>query len=101
MRRIALVTGILGLGLIVAFLINEPIRVESLDGLIVGEVVSISGIVGEQRKFGNGQLLIIKEIPVFCECNKEYVGRHVIIEGIVERFPENLRIKVFTIKVLD
>ncbi len=101
MKRVALVLGILGLGLLVAFLINKPLPIESLDGLIVGEVVSITGIVEEQRKFGNGELLMIKEIPVFCECNGEYAGKNIMVQGIIERFPEDLRIKVFSIEVLD
>ncbi len=101
MRRIALIVGIIGLGFIVAFLINQGKYVTSLDGSVVGEVVYVSGIVEEERKFGTGKLIIVDEIPVFCECSEEYAGLNVYVSGIVERFPEDLRIKAFSIKVLD
>ncbi len=101
MRRIAFIVGIIGLGLLVSFLISNGEEVISLDGLVVGEVVSISGIVGEERKFGTGKLLIVNETPVFCECYLEYVGLNVFVTGMVERFPETLRIRAFRIEIIS
>lgn len=101
MRRIALIVGIIGLGVLVSFLISNGEEVSSLDGLVVGEVVSISGIVDEERKFGAGKLLIVDDIPVFCECHNEYAGKEVFISGMVERFPEDLRIRAFKVQILD
>jgi hypothetical protein len=98
MLRIALIVGIIGLGVLIGMLLMGPKQIASLDGLNVGEVVEVNGVVEEEREFGNGKLLLINEIPIYCECNEEYIGEEVIVEGIVEKFPEDLRIKVFRIK---
>lgn len=101
MRRISLIVGILGLGILIAFLINKPLPVESLDGLMVGEVVSISGTVEEERKFGQGKLLIVRDVVIYCECLQNYVGLDIFVYGIVERFPEDLRLRAFRVETLD
>jgi len=101
MRKIAFVITILGLSLLMAILLRKPVYVESLDGLVVGQSVEISGIVDEERKFGTGKLLVIDEVPVFCECSENYVGLDVVVYGIVERFPEDLRIKAFRVEVIN
>lgn len=100
MRKIALILGIIGLGVLISFLLYEGEEVTSLDNAAIGEVVSISGIVKQERKFGTGKLLIIEDIPVFCECTLEYAGLNVNVKGIVERFPEDLRIRAFTVDLL-
>jgi len=101
MRKLAMIIGILGLGVLVALLLNQPRLVEDLDGLDVGEVVRIEGNVEVERKFGNGKILVINEVPVFCECSKSYVNKYVSVEGIVEKFPEDFRIKAFSIETID
>ena len=103
MRKIAFLIAIIGLGILVAFLLKEPIHVSSLDGLTIGQSVEIKGIVTEERKWGNGKLLMvgINEIPVFCECSKNYIGLNVEVYGMIEKFPDDLRVKAFTIKTLD
>lgn len=83
------------------FLLFDGKYVSSLDGLVVGESVIIRGVVEESRDFSYGKILVVMDIPVFCECVKDYVGSNVEIFGIVEKFPEDLRIRAFTIKVLD
>lgn len=100
MRKIAFIIGILGLGILVSFLVAEPFLVDNLDGLIVGDVVSISGVVEEQRNFGTGKLLIVEDIPVFCECVEDYSGFEVIVSGVVEYF-QDLRIRAFTVEKVD
>lgn len=101
MRRISLIVGVVGLAFLVGFLLIDGFEVNDLDGLIVGDVVSVSGIVEQQRDFGNGILITIGNIPVFCECFEEYLGKRVFVDGIVERFPEDLRVKAFFIKIID
>ena len=83
------------------FLLFDGKYVSSLDGLVVGQSVIIRGVVEESRDFSYGKLFVVGEIPVFCECVQDYVGSNVEIFGIIERFPEDLRIRAFTIKVLD
>jgi hypothetical protein len=100
-RRIAFLVAISGLGFLIGFLLKGPFFVDSLDGLIVGEVVKIEGIVDSERKFGNGKMLIVNDVPVFCECSETYVGLKVIISGIVERFPEDLRLRAFIVQTVD
>ena len=97
MRRVAFYIAIIGLGILLGLLLREPKEVSSLDGLIVGSVVKIDGFVEEERNFGSGRLLIIDEIPVFCECSEKYIGLRVYVEGVVERFPEDLRIRAFKV----
>jgi len=101
MRKIAFLVGVLGLGVLIGFLIGKPSNVDSLDGLNVGDVVQIKGLVEEERNFGSGRLLIVNEMPVFCECTGKYGGLEVVATGIIERFPEDLRIRAFTIETLD
>ncbi|MBS3084175.1 hypothetical protein J4423_05195 [Candidatus Pacearchaeota archaeon] len=101
MLKIAFITAIIGLGLLVALLLKEPVFVETLDGLVVGEVISIKGIVDEERKFGSGKLLIVGDILVFCECSKNYIGLNVVVSGVIERFPEDLRVRAFSVKVIS
>ncbi|MEK6915220.1 MAG: hypothetical protein AABW89_01605 [Nanoarchaeota archaeon] len=103
MRKYAFIIGILGLGFLVGFLFRGPVSVDKLDGMEIGSMVYISGIVDSERKFGNGKLLIIEEndILVYCECTKDYAGLNVLVSGIVERFPDDLRIRAFKVEVLD
>lgn len=101
MRRIAFIIGIIGLGFLVGFLLVEGFNIENLDGLIVGDIVSISGMVEEERKFGSGKLMVVGDIQIYCECENYYSGKNVFVEGVIERFPEDLRIKALYIKVLD
>ena len=101
MLKVAFIVAIIGLGVLTAFLLKEPVFVETLDGLVVGEVVSIKGVVDEERKFGSGKLLIVGEIPVYCECYENYIGLNVIVYGVVERFPEDLRIRAFKVTSLS
>lgn len=101
MRRIAFIVGFIGLAFLVGFLVVDGFEVKSFDGLIIGDVVSVSGVVSEERKFGTGKLIIIEEIVVFCECIGDYVGKKVFVEGVIERFPEDLRIRAFYIRILD
>ena len=101
MRKTALIIGIMGLGLLIAILLKDPKSISSLDNLKIGEVVRVEGLVENQRKFSTGQLLIIDEMPVYCECQNSYVGKSVSIEGIIEKFPDDLRIKAFKIQILD
>ncbi|MEK6811016.1 MAG: hypothetical protein AABX96_00745 [Nanoarchaeota archaeon] len=100
MRRIAFLIAILGLSILLSLLLREPIEVSSLDGLLPDTVVKIQGSVEEERNFGSGRLLIVDEIPVFCECSGKYVGSRVFIEGVIERFPEDLRIRAFKINLI-
>jgi len=100
-RKIAFILGIIGLAVLMGFLLFDGKYVSSLDGLVVGQSVIIRGVVEESRDFSYGKLFVVGEIPVFCECVQDYVGSNVEIFGIIERFPEDLRIRAFTIKVLD
>ena len=63
--------------------------------------ISIKGIVDEERKFGSGKLLIVGDILVFCECSKNYIGLNVVVSGVIERFPEDLRVRAFSVKVIS
>lgn len=101
MRRIALIIGLVGLGFLIGFLLYDGKNVESLDDLMIGEVVFISGIVESERKFGSGKLLIVGEVPVFCECEIDYTGLNVFVNGIIEKFPEDLRLRAFSVEILD
>lgn len=101
MRKIALIIGVLGLGILIGLLLNKPLLVENIDNLIVGGAVEINGVVEEERKFGSGKLLIVRDIPVFCECYESYIGKMVSIDGIVEKFPDDLRIRAFRVEILD
>ncbi len=98
MRRLAFFIAIIGLGMLLGLLLKEPTEVSSLDGVIVGSVVRVHGIVEEERNFGRGRLLIVDEIPVYCECSNKYIGLRVYVEGVVERFPEDLRIRAFMVR---
>ena len=99
MRKFAFIVAIIGLGVLLGFLLRGPRNVSSLDGLLVGTVVSVEGYVSEERNFGSGKLLIIDEIPVFCECSRSYLGSLVKITGVVERFPDNLRVRAFSVNI--
>ena len=101
MRKVALIIAIIGLGFLVGFLLVKPKHIENLNGLAIGETVSLSGTVEEERKFGNGKLLIINEMPIFCECSAKYAGVNVYVEGIIEKFPETLRVRAFKIMIID
>lgn len=101
MRKIALIITIIGLGILMELLIKEPRVVNSIDEVDIGETVRLEGIVEQERKFGNGKILMIDEISVFCECKGSYSGKKVYVEGIIEKFPDDLRIRAFKIQILD
>ena len=101
MKKLAIILGILGLGILVSLLIKGGQEVKNIDGLIVGEVVKIEGVVDSERKFGAGKLLIIEDIPVYCECDGKYSGKNVLVAGIIEKFPDDLRIRAFRVEILD
>lgn len=97
MRRIVFLIAIVGLSILLSLLIKQPTKISSLDNIIPGKVVKIQGTVDEERKFGSGKLLIIDEIPVYCECSENYVNSRVYVEGVIEKFPEDLRVRAFKI----
>ena len=100
MRRFALSIAIIGLGILLGFLLKTPREISSLEGLIPGTVVSIHGEVSEERKFGSGKIMFVNEVPIFCECSKSYINKSISVTGVVERFPEDLRLKAMSIDVL-
>lgn len=101
MRKIAFIIAVIGLAILIGLLLSNPKPVTTLEGLLPGTGVTISGTVEEARKFGTGTLLTINDVPIFCECLGSYVGKQVKITGMVERFPKDLRIKAFSIKVVS
>ena len=101
MRKFAFIVALIGLCVLLGFLLREPRRVSSLDGLLVGSAVAIEGYVSEERNFGSGKLLIVGEIPVFCECSRSYLDSLVKISGVVERFPDDLRVRAFSVNIVS
>ena len=101
MRRIAFLIAIIGLSILLSLLLKQPTKISSLDGLLPGTAIEIQGTVDEERKFGSGKLIIINEIPIYCECSNKYIGSKVKVEGVIEKFPEDLRIRAFNIQIIS
>jgi len=88
---------IIGLGVLVALLLRQPISVDSLEGLLPGTVVSIEGVASEWRSASYGSSFVIDSVSAFCECSQSYEGVYVRVIGVVEKYPEQLRVKAFSV----
>ncbi|MGV8142439.1 MAG: hypothetical protein ACP5NS_02270 [Candidatus Pacearchaeota archaeon] len=100
MRKIALITTVIGLGVLLIFLFSTPKEIESLDGIRAGTLVSIQGRVSEERELSFGKTFQINKVKIFCECKKSYDKKEVFVLGVVEDYYE-LRVKVLEIKIID
>jgi len=100
MRKIALVISIIGIGALLALLFSQPKEVNSLENLKAGTLVSVKGIVSEEKDLSFGKTFLIKQIPIFCECKESYEKKEVLVIGIVENYYE-LRVRVLEIKEID
>ncbi len=98
MRRFVLSAAVVGLGFLVALLLRSPAPVSSLKDLLPGIVVSLEGVASDWRFASYGSSFSINSIPIFCECSQSYEGIRVHVVGVVERYPERLRVHVLSIK---
>ena len=97
MRRIAIIVSILGLGILLALTIRKPIEINSIENLKAGTLITLEGIVSEEKDFSFGKIFRIGEIPAFCECKKSYEGKKVSAIGVVEDY-YTLRVHILEIK---
>ncbi len=102
MRKFVLIVAIIGLGILFGFLITKPTEtdINSLNSFIDGQQIVFEGIVDEVRELRSGSLIIIDEVKVFCECHNIFAGERVRVEGVIEEFDGNLRVKALILNVL-
>ncbi|MEK6846961.1 MAG: hypothetical protein AABY16_02235 [Nanoarchaeota archaeon] len=103
MRRFALIAAIVGIGVLLGLLIIEPTRIDgnSLDGLIDGQAISFEGTVDEVRELRSGSLIVIDDVRVYCECRNVRAGQRVRVQGVVEEFDGNLRLRALILNVIE
>ncbi len=100
MRKWAIIIAIIGLGILLAMLFNNPVKISSLEKMRAGTLVSLQGTVSKEKESSFGKTFSIDNIPVFCECKKVYANKKVSAIGIVEDYYE-LRVRVLEIKIID
>ncbi len=101
MRRIALAVSLIGL--FILMLIFESSSeyvsdVKDLERFEIGQKVYLQGIVEGERKFGETKLISINEIDIICECDESYLGKSLLIEGVIEDYLGKKQIKVLRIR---
>lgn len=101
MRNISLIVAIIGIGALLGFLIVNPVNADknSLDNFLNGQTIFFEGIVDEVRELRSGSLINIEDIKIFCECHNIHAGESIQVEGIVEKFEGNLRIKALVLNI--
>ncbi len=102
MRNLSLIIAIVGIGTLLGFLMAKPLKLygNSLDSFINGEKIFFEGIVDEVKELHSGSLITIKDIKIFCECHNIDVGEQIRIEGIIENFDGNLRVKALVVNII-
>ncbi len=101
MRKLALIIAVIGIGALIGCLVVNPVEIEfqNLSSFINGQLIVFEGIVDEVKELRAGSLIIIDEVKVFCECHNIHAGEQARIEGIVEKFDGNLRIKALVLSI--
>ena len=99
MRKFALIITIIGVGVLLIMLFIKPKEIDSLENIRRGTLVSINGIVSEEKSFQFGKTFKINKIPVFCECKQIYENKEVSAIGIVEDYYE-LRVRILKIEFI-
>ena len=100
MRKWALIITIIGLCILLFLLFSKPKEIDSLENIQRGTLVSIKGIVSEEKSFQFGKTFKVNKIPVFCECNLLYNEKKVKAIGVVEDYYD-LRVRILEIKIID
>lgn len=100
MRKLSFVLTILGISILLVMLNFSGKKVESLEGLELNEKVIVSGEILKERDFGDFKIFNMGEIEVYCNCKESYLGKEVLIEGLVAEFDGEKQVKVLKIKIL-
>ncbi len=104
MRRLALAASLIGLFILMLIFESSSEYVSSirdLERFEIGQKVYLQGIVEEERNFGETKLISINEIDIVCECDEDYLGKSLVVEGIIEDYLGKRQIKVLRIRNLD
>ncbi len=107
MRRIAFITAILGLFLLLSLLIFlQPISIkkpEELSNSPDNKKVTVSGKIVKESRFGSQTLLTLNNnIELLCECpyNLNYKNKNISALGIVDDFAGKKRIRVLRLSLI-
>ena len=101
MRKISFVVFIIGMVTISFYLNLEFIEIEKysdMDDLVVNQRVYIEGkVIFEKDLFGDHILFNIGEIEIICECEGNFEGKFVEVEGFIEEYNGRKQVRVLRI----
>ena len=103
MRKVAFVVFLVGI-LCLIFLFELPsVRVDrysDLEGLEVNRKVLLKGEVESERFISNGRVLLrVRGIDIVCECDGDFAGKEVEIEGIVIDYEGKREVEVLRVRI--
>ena len=105
MRRISFIVAILGIFVLILLIWVIPARhvesVSDLGGVEDNQRVILSGVVESERNYYGALVFEINDIKMICSGCPSLKGKHVGVEGILEKYEDNVQVDVLQIKILD
>ncbi len=97
LKKISFAIAILGIGFLLGMLVWPAEELGDISGTLANEKVFLEGEVDSERGYVEFRILKIKGIDVYCECDGNYLGKEVYVEGYVSEFDEKKRLNVLRI----
>ena len=99
MRRLSFIVLVFGM-LILAFLSFRKTEIndhEDLEKLEVNSRVIVEGIVVKENVIGKNKIIFVDDVEMVCACHGNFLGKKVLVEGFVEKFDDEKRLRILKI----
>ena len=103
-KKLALLISIFGTFFLLFSLNSEPKTIDSLESLEdfeINEKVSISGVVLDERVYGDFKIIKISGIEIICSCKGSYLNEKVEVIGVITEFNNKRQITALKINPLN
>lgn len=105
LKKVSFIIAIIGISLLVVSLVFPAVKVEDLSGSEINSKVKFSGVVSDERDFGDFKIFKLEgnDFEVVCDgCGDiSYLDQNVRVEGIVDEFRGERQVRVLKISISD
>lgn len=70
----------------------------NIENMEINEKVVISGVVDNEREFGDFKILKINGVDIICDCEDQLINEEIIVKGVVSEYQSQKQIMALTIE---
>jgi hypothetical protein len=99
-RKLSFAICIVGIAILLSLLLTNSNEVDEVKSLELNEKVMLTGSVANQRQVSEGLNIMILEghdFDIVCDCDEDYLGSEIVVEGVVEEFNGEKQVRVLKI----